>query len=47
MENKMINWINNYIDKLRKEGKKETLKKIDLKEIGCPRGIHFTMEGML
>lgn len=34
MENKMINWINNYIDKLKKEGKKENLKKIEIKEKG-------------
>lgn len=43
MENKMINWMNDYIDKLKKEGKKGNLKKIDLKEIGCPRG---TQDGM-
>ncbi len=34
MEKKMINWINNYIDKLKKEGKKESLKKIELKDKG-------------
>ncbi len=32
MENKMIVWINNYIDKLKKEGKKETLKKIEIRD---------------
>lgn len=32
MENRMIKWINNYIDKLKKEGKKETLKKLELKD---------------
>lgn len=31
MENKMIKWINNYIDKRKREGKNETLKKIELK----------------
>ena len=45
MENKMINWINSYIDKLKKEGKKETLKKIEQKDKsnkmkGVPGG-HF------
>lgn len=32
MENKMILWINNYIDKQKREGKKETLKKLELKD---------------
>ena len=32
MENKMIKWINNYIDKLKKDGKKETIKKLELKD---------------
>lgn len=32
MENKMIKWINNYIDKLKKYGKKETIKKLELKD---------------
>lgn len=31
MKDKMILWINDYIDKLQREGKKETLKKIELK----------------
>ncbi|CAM2078648.1 MAG: hypothetical protein NSGCLCUN01_02849 [uncultured Clostridium sp.] len=31
MENKMIKWINNYIDELKKDGKKETIKKLELK----------------
>ena len=32
MENKMISWINNYIDQLKIEGKKAILKKIELKD---------------
>lgn len=33
MSNKiMIAWINNYIDKLKREGKEITLKKLELKE---------------
>ena len=28
----MINWINNYIDKQKREGKNETLKKLELKD---------------
>ena len=31
MENKMILWINNYIDKLKSEDKKRTINKIELK----------------
>ena len=31
MENKMILWINNYIDKLKSEDKKRTINKIYLK----------------
>ena len=32
MENKMILWINNYIDKQKREDKKKTLKKLELKD---------------
>jgi hypothetical protein len=31
MENKMIIWINNYIDKLKRDGKALPLKKLELK----------------